>query len=90
MYGREEEKAAVVELKKTLCQEFTHLCVRVGVGRGREAKEAGEREEKSPTQFSLFRWSRCDRRDMNWQQFYVLVLALAVSVVAIVVRYFLF
>lgn len=78
------------ELKKTLCEEFTHLCVRVGVRCECEVKEMGEKEEKSPTQFSLFRWSRCDRRDMNWQQFYVLVLALAVSVVAIVVRYFLF
>ena len=78
------------ELKKTLCQEFTHLCVRVGVKGECEGKEVGEREEKSPTQFSLFRWSRGDRREMNWQQFYVLVLALAVSVMAIVVRYFLF
>lgn len=78
------------ELKKTLCQEFTHLCVRVGVKGECEGKEVGEREEKLPTQFSLFRWSRGDRREMNWQQFYVLVLALAVSVVAIVVRYFLF
>lgn len=34
------------ELKKTLCQEFTHLCVRVGVKGECEGKEVG-REKKN-------------------------------------------
>ena len=85
----EKEKPIIERLKTILRNEYSRLCVIVGNLNFHDGKDSETKENKAATRFSLFHVYCGDRKSVKWQQFYVLVLELVVSAIAIIVRYLL-